>query len=342
MNHYSQFLKHFAGYALQQRLKHLILHVTNHCNFRCSHCFVDFEGKKKDLTLEQYEEISKNYNDLFWLDVAGGEPFLRKDLYKIVNLFKKQIITIPTNGWLKQNILKQIDQINDDGSEFVVNLSLDGLEKTHNIVRKNEQSWDKVWDTFGELKKIKHIKTRFITVIHKDNYDEIIPLMKIIKDSGADFHSVILLRGDPLDDTVTLPSMEKLRLLAPKIFEILESYKYGQKGKLSYFLKNYHRYLWKTSLETIEQKTQVVPCLAGKSSMVIWGEGNISSCEMLPSFGNIKNKTIKNLMLSEEYKNQIKSIKNKECHCTHNCSLITSITFNPTKWPNLIYQKKPK
>ena len=95
-------------------------------------------------------------------------------------------------------------------------------------------------------------------------------------------------------------------------------------------------------METIEQKTQVVPCLAGKSSMVIWGEGNISSCEMLPSFGNIKNKTIKNLMLSEEYKNQIKSIKNKECHCTHNCSLITSITFNPTKWPNLIYQKKPK
>ena len=91
-------------------------------------------------------------------------------------------------------------------------MSLDGLEKTHNIVRKNEQSWDKVWDTFGELKKIKHIKTRFITVIHKDNYDEIIPLMKIIKDSGADFHSVILLRGDPLDDTVTLPSMEKLRL----------------------------------------------------------------------------------------------------------------------------------
>ena len=342
MNNFAAFLNHFSSYYLSQKVKHLILHVTNHCNFRCSHCFVDFEGKKKDLTLEQYEEISKNYNDLFWLDVAGGEPFLRKDLYKIVNLFKKQIITIPTNGWLKQNILKQIDQINDDGSEFVVNLSLDGLEKTHNIVRKNEQSWDKVWDTFGELKKIKHIKTRFITVIHKDNYDEIIPLMKIIKDSGADFHSVILLRGDPLDDTVTLPSMEKLRLLAPKIFEILESYKYGQKGKLSYFLKNYHRYLWKTSLETIEQKTQVVPCLAGKSSMVIWGEGNISSCEMLPSFGNIKNKTIKNLMLSEEYKNQIKSIKNKECHCTHNCSLITSITFNPTKWPNLIYQKKPK
>ena len=27
-------------------------------------------------------------NNLFWLDIAGGEPFLRKDLYKIVNMFK--------------------------------------------------------------------------------------------------------------------------------------------------------------------------------------------------------------------------------------------------------------
>jgi MoaA/NifB/PqqE/SkfB family radical SAM enzyme len=280
---------------------------------------------------------------LFWLDVAGGEPFLRKDLYKIVNLFKKQIVTIPTNGWLKDQIKDQISMINnEDGSEFVVNLSLDGLEKTHNIVRKNEQSWDKVWDTFEELKKIKKIKTRFITVIHNDNYYEIIPLMKIIKERGADFHSVILLRGDPLDDFINLPNLDRLNLIAPKIFDILESYDYGQKGKLSYFLKNYHRYLWKTSLETIAKKTQVVPCLAGKSSMVIWGEGNISACEMLPSFGNIKNKSIKDLMNSEEYKKQVESIKKKECHCTHNCSLITSITFNPAKWPNLIYQKKPQ
>tara|TARA_B100000427_G_scaffold159346_1_gene132387 strand:- start:368 stop:1396 length:1029 start_codon:yes stop_codon:yes gene_type:complete len=342
MNHYTQFLKHFSGYMMKKSLKHLILHVTNHCNFRCSHCFVDFEGKKKDMSLEDYEEVSKNFNNLFWLDVAGGEPFLRKDLYKIINLFKKQIVTIPTNGWLESNILSQIPMINTKDCELVINLSLDGLEKTHNIVRKNNDSWEKVWSTFEKLKKIKNIKTRFITVIHNDNYDEIIPLMKIIKKNNADFHSVILLRGDPLDDHINLPSIDKLNALAPKIFDILEEYNYGQEGKLSYFLKNYHRYLWKASIQTLEKKTQVVPCLAGKSSMVIWGEGNISSCEMLPSFGNIKKKSIPDLMKSKEYLSQVKSIKNKECHCTHNCALITSITFNPLKWSNLIYQKKPK
>ena len=30
---------------------------------------------------------------------------------------------------------------------------------------------------------------------------------------------------------------------------------------------------------------------------------------------------------------QKKSIENKECHCTHNCAMLTSIMYNPKKWP---------
>ena len=54
------------------------------------------------------------------------------------------------------------------------------------------------------VRKIGFIKVRFITVVHEDNYDEIIPLMKIVKERGANFHSVMVLRGDPLDDSVKL------------------------------------------------------------------------------------------------------------------------------------------
>ena len=129
MQNFQKFLYHYGNYFFKKEFKHLILHVTNHCNFRCSHCFVDFVNPKKDLKFEDYLDISNNINNLFWLDIGGGEPFLRKDLYKIVNLFKKQIVSIPTNGWLKQNILDQIQQMNKD-CEIVINLSLDGLEKT--------------------------------------------------------------------------------------------------------------------------------------------------------------------------------------------------------------------
>lgn len=342
MGNFSKFLNHYSNFYLKKNFKHLILHVTNHCNFRCSHCFVDFSNPQKDLKLNYYENISKKINNLFWLDIGGGEPFLRKDLYKIINLFEKQIVTIPTNGWLLENILGQIELIDKRETELVINLSLDGLEKTHNTVRKNDQSWEKVWKTFEALKKVKNIKTRFITVIHNQNYHEIIPLMKLIQERGADFHSVILLRGQTLDSHVKLPSFEDLDKLAIEIFKILEKYNYGTDNLSAKILRNYHRYLWKVSMETLRKQDQIVPCLAGKSHLVVWGNGDVSSCEMLPSIGNIRESEIDKITEGDAFRSQVESIKKKECNCTHNCAFVTSIFYNPKKWPQLVYQKKPQ
>jgi MoaA/NifB/PqqE/SkfB family radical SAM enzyme len=293
------------------------------------------------LKIEDYEKISKELNNLMWLDIGGGEPFLRKDLYKIVNLFKKQVVAIPTNGFLTDNIIEQVSKIDTSNCELTVNFSIDGLKDTHNQIRKNQESWDKIWFTFEKLKKLNKAKLRVITVINNKNFDEIIPLMKEVKSRDVDFHSVMLLRGETLDDDVELPDFDKLQILAKDMFEILSQYEYGLNGFSSHILRNYHKYMWKVSMDTILKKTQVIPCLAGKSNLVIWGNGDISSCEMLPSVGNIKNNTPNEILKSENFKKQLKSIENKECHCTHNCALLTSIFFNPKKWGNLIYQKKP-
>ena len=343
MNNYSNFLKHFAGFFIKEKLKHLILHITNFCNFRCAHCFVDFETKKKDLKFEDYEKLSKKINDLFWLDVGGGEPFLRKDLYKIVNLFKKDVVAIPTNGFLTDNIIDQVKKIDTSGCELTINFSLDGMKDTHNKIRKNEKSWDKVWYTYEKMKSLdkKNLKLRVITVINNKNFHEIIPLMKEVQSHGIDFHSVMLLRGETLDETVDLPKIEDLNELAKDMFNILSNYDYGVGGNSARILRNYHRYLWKTSIDILQKKDQVIPCLAGRSNLVIWGDGNVASCEMLPPVGNINKNSIDEILVSDEMKKQKKSIKDKECHCTHNCALLTSIMFNPKKWGNLLYQKKP-
>jgi len=341
MNNYSTFLKNFSEYFLKKELKHLILHITNFCNFRCAHCFVDFETKKRDLKLDHYEKLSNHFKNLFWLDVGGGEPFLRKDLYKVVNLFRKQVVAIPTNGFLTDNIIEQIKKIDTSNCELTINFSLDGLKDTHNMIRKNPKSWDKVWTTFEKVKKLDKAKLRVITVINNKNFDEIIPLMKEVQKNGVDFHSVMLLRGETLDDDVNLPEMEKLNFLAKEMFEILGKYNYGVGGNSARILRNYHRYLWKTSLKIIEEKKQVIPCLAGKSNMVIWGDGAVSSCEMLPTIGNVNDNSIGEILKSEKFQLQKKSIENGDCHCTHNCAMLTSIMYNPKKWGNLIYQKKP-
>ena len=81
MQNFQKFLYHYGNYFFKKDFKHLILHVTNHCNFRCAHCFVDFTNPPKDLKIDHYKKISKDVNDLFWLAIAGGEPFLKKNLF---------------------------------------------------------------------------------------------------------------------------------------------------------------------------------------------------------------------------------------------------------------------
>ena len=256
MNNFTQFLNHYSKYVLKKEHKHLVLHVTNHCNFRCAHCFVDFETIKKDQKKDYFIKIANKFKNLLWLDIGGGEPFLRKDLYEIVNLFNKQIVSIPTNGFLTDQILEQVKRIDTSKCELTINFSVDGLKETHNKIRKNEQSWDKIWETFEKLKSQSKAKLRVITVINNQNFHEIIPLMKEIK-KEIDFHSVMLLRGETLDDEVELPPLNDLKEISKDIFDILEGYDYGLgQNSSSMILRNYHRYLWKVSLDILEKKSK--------------------------------------------------------------------------------------
>src|ERR1700722_12511538 len=105
-----QFAKHFGEYLGRRNLQHMIVHVTNHCNFRCSHCFIDF-SPKKDLTLASYQKLGHEVGPLFWLDIAGGEPFLRKDLAEIVASFDANVVQIPSNGSLPKLMAEQLDRM---------------------------------------------------------------------------------------------------------------------------------------------------------------------------------------------------------------------------------------
>jgi len=329
------FATHFAQYQFQKKLKHLVLHVTNHCNFRCKHCFIDF-SPKNDLTLDQYKKLGQEIGPLFWLDMGGGEPFLRKDLIEICGAFDAEILTIPTNGYYVDRIPKIVEQIQEvTTGELTIVVSLDGLEKTHDRIRQ-KGSWDKAWTTIENIKRISGVRVKVNTVICQENYDEIIPLMEYVQKRKPDFHSIILLRGDPIDPTFGLPTMEALNNIQGKIFKILASYDYGQTSVKARVLRNYHRYLWNVSLQTIQSKTQVIPCQAGWSHAVVMGNGDVSSCEMLPPIGNVKEASWKKVWQSHELNKQRQSIKNKECFCTHNCAMLTSILFRPQSLARLV------
>lgn len=333
-----------GDWLVTRKMKHMIVHVTTACNFRCDHCFVDFESEKRDMKLPYFQKLGAQSPPLMWLDIGGGEPFLRKDLADIILSFDSQIVHIPTNGSLIPQMEKQLRRVREKSDrEIIIGLSLDGLEQRHNIIRKENDSWNQVWDAYRALRQLNeelgNISIKVCTVINNQNVDEILPLMREVKDKGVDFHSVILLRGETLDPNMDLPDMAVLKELGPKISEILSEYDYGKSGLGSHILRNFHRYLWNTSIKILEQETQVIPCLAGQTQLVVWGDGKVAACEMLPPVGDLKQNDLPEVLASDAWKEQVQFIKDKKCHCTHNCAMLDSIFYNPVNLPKLMYQR---
>jgi len=334
-----KFGANFAEYLVKRDLRHLIAHVTNHCNFRCQHCFINL-SPMKDLKLAQFENIGREVGRLFWLDIGGGEPFLRKDLAEIVGCFRTQVVQIPSNGSLPDLMVDQLRRMTPlTDAEITVSLSLDGLQETHERVRGETGNWDQVWSTFERLRALDRFPVKINTVITNDNKDELIDLMREVRRRKPDFYSIILLRGDPMDPQIKLPALEELRRLGPEIFSILETYDYGRNVVSAGILRNYHKFLWNVSLATIEEQRQVIPCLAGRAHMVMMGNGDVSSCEMLPPVGNVQTQSWRDITKSPAFKQQVRDIKAGKCHCTHNCAMLDSILLNPANLPNLIHQR---
>jgi len=329
----------FGEYLIKRNLRHLIAHVTNHCNFRCQHCFIDF-SPKKDLKLAEFERIGREVGRLFWLDIGGGEPFLRKDLAEIIGAFRAEVIQIPSNGSLPDLMVEQLTRMKRlTDAEITVSLSLDGLEETHERVRGEKGSWDQVWSTFERLRDLDECSVKINTVITNDNKGELIDLMREVRHREPDFHSIILLRGDPMDPETKLPPLDELRRLGPEIFSILETYDYGQSALSAGILRNYHKFLWNVSLKTNEEQRQVIPCLAGQAHMVMMGNGDVSSCEMLEPVGNVQTQSWEDISKGPKLRQQVQDIKAGKCHCTHNCAMLDSILLNPANLPNLFHQK---
>jgi len=76
-----------------------------------------------------------------------------------------------------------------------------------------------------------------------------------------------------------------------------------------------------------QEKTQVVPCLGGDMFLSINYKGDIFPCEILTESVNIRDidYDFNQLLVHPQWRDSVKRIKNKECHCTHFCWLSYSV-----------------
>lgn len=327
-----------ARYQLTRRPQHLIVHVTNRCNLRCQHCFVDF-SQACHLPANTIRRLARQAGRLLWLDIGGGEPFLRNDLAQILSPFKAEIIQIPTNGTLTRQCLEQVGSLQRRvRSKIIVSVSIDGSETTHDRLRGKAGVWRQAWQTFEALKKLENVQVKINSVLGTFNESEILELMRFVRAKGPDFHSIILVRGGANQIDPLLPPIHRLKELGPQILNIQQTYTYGQNPLAARMLINYHHYLWDLSLRALERKTQPIPCLGGRAHAVVWADGSVAPCELLPSVDNLAEKGFYQILKSPDWERQVASIRAKRCFCTHNCAMLDSVFFRPASIFPLLFQ----
>ena len=115
----------------------LNIYLTNECNLRCNHCFMN-SGNKLDneLSTSAWLKVIDDFRTLGGehLTISGGEPLMNKDFSRILKYSSDLGIknTVLSNGTLWTQEL--IDELSQYISE--IQISIDGVdEKSNSIVR---------------------------------------------------------------------------------------------------------------------------------------------------------------------------------------------------------------
>ena len=115
------------------------LEVTLACNLRCIHCYC-MAGRRheRELKTEEIRSLMADLKDMgVWaLDLVGGEPFTRPDIFDLLR-HAKEIglrVMINTNGTLvTEDVALRLKESNPD---TIVGVSLDGPDpETNDLVR---------------------------------------------------------------------------------------------------------------------------------------------------------------------------------------------------------------
>jgi len=317
----------------------LIFQVTNICNSRCVTCFnwkILNKDTDKEMTLSEIDQFTKKLGNLRIVTLGGGEPFLRDDLPEIVECFGRNnnlsMVAIPTNCLSVNKVLTGTEKIlNVFKGRVKIGLSLDGIGQDHDKIRGVEGNFEKFLETYKGLSKLKKkypkLRLRICTTVLNLNVDKIVDLAKYVKKNmpEIDFYGGLeLLRGSYNEN--------KVREVEPNQFEqIVEVMEKEFKNEKNFYKRIISSIYHRLVLDILRKKKQLIPCRIAPFYPVVDALGNVYPCENREKIGNLRDFDCNLIKIwqSKKAKQIRRSIRKKECHCTHSCYQIPNIYLSP-------------
>ena len=302
-------------YLIQKHeLNYLFWECTMNCNFRCKHCGSCAGDKVFDNELttneikKAFKDVSENFDaKKVMLAITGGEPLIRQDLFEVMKYASE--LGFPwgmvTNGFLlNEDVAEKMKQ----SGMKTIDISIDGLEKTHDEFRNTLGSYQRAIKGLKILQNKNFLdKIRITTSVHSGNINQLEEMYKIFESLGLEDWR--LLSVDPIgrssneNKDVLLNKEELIKLLD----FINEKRKKKSAIKLTYGCAHYLGEKYEDDV-----RDYFFYCRTGINVGSILHNGDMFVCPNVPRTKELIQGNVKQDSFSQVWKNKYQFFRNKD------------------------------
>ncbi len=330
-----------------------IFFVTAICNAKCPMCFYmdnmnESEGRKTELTLEEYEKISQGIPFINVLGISGGEPFIRKDLAEIVKILhrncKPLVLDLPTNATLVDSVRKQAEEIARSCPDMSIDIqiSIDGPEAIHNKIRGLPEGFESIRKTYAALlpikRQYKNLRVKACVVYSHYNQEHMEELFKVLR---SDF--------DELDRVVfsvahgTVYEEKSLELDWERYFRLCDQLVEETPVSASDFHSLFTVALRMAKNDVLRNHRRegnfYRHCQAGKKVIVVGETGKVYPCEPLwQEVGDLRENgyDLDAILKGESMAAFQKQICDEKCNCHWGVPMSNKLLYSPSYYPRIL------
>lgn len=304
--------------------------LTYRCPMRCVMCNIwqNPTDKDREITAADLRSLPR----LKFINLTGGEPFVREDLAEIVEECYRHTdrIVISTSGFFSDRVIELARRFPKIG----IRISIEGLSEKNDELRGRRGGFDRGLATLLQLKDMGLKDIGFGCTVSNHNSTDMLSLYRLSRSLGmefatAAFHNSFYFHKD--DNVIT----NRDRVVND--FKQLIEWQLKEPHPKSWFRAWFNMGL----INYIEGRKRMLPCEAGITNFFIEPYGDVFPCNGLElkywkeSMGNIRTTPFDELWSS----NQAEHVRALVRSCPKNCWMVGTASpvmkkyiTHPARW----------
>ncbi len=300
-------------------------HLTERCNLRCTHCY-QTGGKIEELSLAEIREVLDEITDMLesWsetyqlefspsLNITGGEPFLRKDLFEILEEMRIAdfAIFLLTNGTLiDKEKAEHLARLGISG----VQVSIEGSEYIHDSIRGSGSFAASCRGVAHLLKAgLRVTLNATLSEINAEKFRDMVDIANALGVQRLGF-SRLVPSGRGLELVNRMLDREKVREIYESIFSL-------STGTLEIVTGDPVASQMRNGLRNgtgMDDCGSIATggCAAGISGLTLLPDGTVTPCRRLPiPVGNVREDSLREIWANSEILEQLRDRRQYKGRC---------------------------